>query len=263
MGFFSPEGQKPPIPLWVKNYVTVPPEATKALENFESFSKSFTPSQWSFVGLACATSFFLGMRFSKATASFRRFNTVSDVHSSMIGPEAPLLRGRVVSVSDGDTFRLLHVPTSLFHSSQLEDGKKLSDSTLQIRICTIDTPETAKFGKSGQPFGDDAKKHLESMILDRMVNIQLLQKDQYGRGVAEVSRGGPFFGWPTKFMDEQMLKAGLAEVYQGGGAVYGRLGKDKYLQLQEQAEKSKMGMWSLDKRESAAEYKARIKAEKK
>ena len=41
---------------------------------------------------------------------------------------------------------------------------KLSETTLQIRLAAVDTPETAKFGKSGQPYGDDAKAQLTSWL---------------------------------------------------------------------------------------------------
>jgi hypothetical protein len=53
--------------------------------------------------------------------------------------------------SDGDTIRFLHTPTR-FHPIDLrkEQEEKASATALPIRICTIDTPETAKFGKSGQ-----------------------------------------------------------------------------------------------------------------
>jgi endonuclease YncB( thermonuclease family) len=54
-----------------------------------------------------------------------------------------------------------------------------------------------------------------------------------------------------------MLSAGLAEVYEGSNAVYGRLGKEKYLQLQTQAQSAQRGIWSTSNRESAADYKAR------
>ena len=88
------------------------------------------------------------------------------------------------------------------------------------------------------------------------MNIRLLQKDQYSRGVACMwinTLGG------KKYIDEHMLKKGLAEVYVGGGAVYGPLGKDAYLDLQEEAKSNKIGIWSLKNRESAAEYKKRTK----
>ena len=67
----------------------------------------------------------------------------------------------------------------------------MSDVALPIRICTIDTPETAKFGKEGQPFGEDAKKLLSNMVDDKIVNIRLLQKDQYGK--SEASTNGTFY----------------------------------------------------------------------
>lgn len=256
MWFSSDDNDDLPITSLIDGYVQLTPEAKATLNEIQSF----TPAQTAVVGLACTGSFLLGWRVAKRSASLRRFATVSDIPSSRIGADSPLIRGRVITVSDGDTFRLLHVPTR-FHSSRLGEDEKLSENTLQVRICTIDTPETAKFGKSGQPFGEEAKEHLKSMVLDRMVNIRLLQKDQYGRGVAEVQRGGPIFGWPTKYMDTAMLQAGLAEVYEGGGAVYGHKGKESYLAMQEKAKKSKKGMWSQKNRESAAEYKARMKAE--
>lgn len=257
MGWLSSNenlGKATPLPAWVEEYITVTPEAKRAWAELHSF----TTAQTVFVSLACATSFFFGWRLAKTGSSWRRITSISDISSSKIGADAPLLRGRVVSVSDGDTFRLLHVPTP-FHSSRLSQGEKLSETTLPIRVCTIDTPETAKFGKSGQPFGQEAKKLLESLTLDRIVKVRLLQKDQYGRGVAEVLRRGFFFGFPTKYADQEMLRAGLAEVYQGGGAVYGHKGKETYLAMEEKAKKKKKGMWSQKNRESAAEYKARMK----
>ena len=76
----------------------------------------------------------------------------------------------------------------------------------------------------------------------------MLQKDQYGRGVAQVIAGGTH-------VDEHMLKKGMAEVYLGGGAVYGPKGQEGYLEMQKEAESKKLGIWSQGKRETAAEYK--------
>ena len=132
----------------------------------------------------------------------------------------------------------------------------MSEKTLPIRICTIDTPETAKFGKPGQPFGEDAKESLSKLLLGKTCEIQLLTKDQYGRAVAQVRRPG-WLGYT--YADQYMLKAGFAEVYLGNGAMYGFKGKEYYLQLQEQARKAKKGQWSQSNRESAAEFKARTK----
>ena len=58
-----------------------------------------------------------------------------------------------------------------------------------------------------------------------------------------------------------MLKAGMAEVYLGSGAVYGRLGKEAYIKLMEKAKAKGIGIWSDPNRETAAEYKRRTKGD--
>ena len=98
------------------------------------------------------------------------------------------------------------------------------------------------------------------MLQNRTVYIRLLQKDQYNRVVVQMFVKRGLFGFKRYFVDEHMLKAGLGEVYLGGGAVYGPLGKDRYLELQEIAQKEKVGIWSLKNRESAADYKRRTKS---
>lgn len=212
------------------------------------------------VGVVCFAAGWKVGSLSRAASSWtNRFTNVGDISSNNVGATAPWLRGRVVSVSDGDTVRFLHTPT-LFHKSHLDQDEKVSDVALPIRICTIDTPETAKFGKPGQPYGEEAKKCLSDLTLNKIVHIRLLEKDQYSRGVAELK--APGFLWMKKYADQHLLKAGLAEVYRGSGAVYGHLGKDAYIQMEEKAKSSKIGMWSQgNKRESAADYKARLKTE--
>lgn len=201
--------------------------------------------------------FCLGLTLGKSPSSIggislKRFQDANDIPKSFFGSKAPTLRCRVTSCSDGDTIRFLHVPNP-FSANKLEKGQTQTEFCLPIRLCSMDTPETAKFGKPGQPFGQEAKEYLQKLIDKKMVNIRLLQKDQYGRAVAEV------YAPNGKGCDELMLKKGLAEVYLGGGAVYGPLGKDGYLKLESQAQKKKLGIWSQGKRESAAEFKKRTK----
>lgn len=186
-----------------------------------------------------------------------RFSTVQDIPSRFFGPDAPALCGQTVKVTDGDTIRFLHRP-SRFHPRSLEKGEKLSENSLAIRLATIDTPETAKFGNAGQPYGIEATEYLGKMLKDQTVKVRLLTRDQYGRAVAQVFTTGKFFGRKT-YMDEAMLKEGMAEVYQGGGAVYGPLGRDAYMEMEAEARKAKKNIWSKKKRESAAEYKKRTK----
>jgi endonuclease YncB( thermonuclease family) len=129
---------------------------------------------------------------------------------------------------------------------------------MPIRICTIDTPETPKFGKPGQPFGQEAKQALSDLVTGKTIRVGILQMDQYGRAVADVQVPRGLFRKPLH-VDAHMLEQGWAEVYTGGGAVYGPQGLDAYMELQEEAKSNKRGIWSKGKRESAAEYKRRTK----
>jgi len=253
--FSSSSKEKGPEKFYERasKYVSITPEAEEKLQELESL----TSAQTALLVACCGASFALGFKMGRTQPPWTRLTSVQDIPSVYFGSTAPFLRGRVVSVSDGDTLRFLHAPT-WFHPSKVRDGEKGSEVALPVRICTIDTPETAKFGKPGQPFGEEAKEKLKSMTEGKIVRVKLLQKDQYSRAVAEVRTGF----WPLyKYMDEQMLKAGLAEVYQGSGAVYGRKGLEGYLSMQEKSKKKKKGIWSQKDRESAAEFKARTKAE--
>lgn len=237
--------------------VTLTPKAQNQWHEVqELFASPLALSCMGGVGIVCFAAGWKTGSISRSSGMLRRMTSVADIPSANIGPTAPWLRGRVVSVSDGDTVRFLHAPT-WFHTSTLAEGEKLSEVALPIRVCTIDTPETAKFGKPGQPYGEEAKECLKSLVEDKIVHVKLLQKDQYGRGVAEVKAPGFI---RQKYADQTLLKAGLAEVYRGSGAVYGHLGKEAYIEMEEAAKNSKRGMWSQGAdRESAAEYKARTK----
>ena len=190
------------------------------------------------------------IRLGRASLGLRRYTEVHRVPN--IGRDSAWLTGKAVSVSDGDTFRFYHMPTP-FHAST--PSGKVSDVAMPIRICTIDAPETSKFGQPSQPYGDEAKLHLEKMIVDQRVEIQILAKDQYQRGVAQVRTGRLF----QRCSDEDMLKAGLAEVYLGSGAVYGYRGLEYYLAMQAATQKKGVGIWSDPNRESAADFEARVK----
>lgn len=123
-----------------------------------------------------------------------------------------------------------------------------------------DTPETAKFGSPGQPYGEEAKAWLAKALEGRPLTLTLLHKDQYARAVCMVQYGR----WPfRRDASEEILKAGLGYVYRQAGAVYG--GKqEKFEKLEAEARKRKVGIWSQKEaeRESAAEYKARVKSGK-
>jgi hypothetical protein len=68
--------------------------------------------------------FLLGIQVGRSSRLFwKRYTNAVDIPSVYFGPAAPYLRGRCVSVSDGDTIRFLHVPTPL-HMSRVPPPSK-------------------------------------------------------------------------------------------------------------------------------------------
>ena len=182
------------------------------------------------------------------------YDTADDVPAAQIKSKATLY-GMVVKVLDGDTFRLRHMPT--FFS----DGKfkgLLSEKTISVRIAAVDTPETAKFGQTGQPLGDVATEFTKSKLLNKKVAIKLLSRDKYNRIIASVTYDDFLFS--KKDISEELLRNGLAVVYRQGNAQYGSQGIQKWNEIENYAKKRKLGVWSLGKGfESPSEYKTRNK----
>lgn len=197
----------------------------------------------------------VGLLLPKLRQPFRRFSTVDDIPMKFFHQERQL-NAVGVTFSDGDTFRARHVP---FGRGAGGYTGKASEHTLQVRLAAIDTPETAKFGNAGQPFGDEAKKWLTEHLTGKKLTLTLLHKDQYSRAVCMVEYGR----WPfRRNVSEEILKAGFANVYRQAGAVYG--GKQEVFEkLETEAQKKKLGIWSQGKKfESSGEYKARLRAAK-
>jgi micrococcal nuclease len=202
------------------------------------------------------TALVLGFGAGRTTPFWKRYTDVAEIPATFF-EQKRTLRGHAVRVSDGDTIRFLHRPM-VWNPRQLDKTEKASELALPVRFCTVDTPETAKFGETGQPFASEAKEYVTKLLSNRPVYVQLLKRDQYSRIVAQVYiRKWRFF---KTYLDEELLKQGLAEVYTGAGAVYGPKGKEAYEQLEQAARSKKIGLWSQGrKRESAADYKTRTK----
>jgi endonuclease YncB( thermonuclease family) len=82
---------------------------------------------------------------------------------------------------------------------------------------------------------------LTDLIHNRRVRAQLYRRDQYDRVVAQVYVRKWFF---KKDVGLEMLKAGLATVYEAkSGAEFGT-SEEKYRAAEEQAKERKVGMWS-------------------
>jgi endonuclease YncB( thermonuclease family) len=112
---------------------------------------------------------------------------------------------------------------------------------LHIRIAGVDAPELAHWGREAQPYSKEALDMLTNLILNRRVRAQIYRRDQYDRIVAQVYVRKWFF---KKDVGLEMLKAGLATVYEAKtGAEFGT-SEEKYKAAEEHARERKVGMWT-------------------
>ncbi|RSK39969.1 thermonuclease family protein [Mangrovimonas spongiae] len=118
------------------------------------------------------------------------------------------VKGKVVAITDGDTFKIL-----------------IQDSTLiRVRVANIDCPERK------QPFSIKAKQFTSDAIFDKEVELKVIKKDCYSRSIAYV-----FYG--DKNLSKELLKAGLAWHFV-------KYSDDNILQsLEDEAKKNRVGLW--------------------
>lgn len=197
--------------------------------------------------------------YSLYSRYFKRIKKATEIPSNCF--HRKFLYGKVTSVGDGDNFHFYHLPGGVLAGwgwlrkvPEINKFKELKGKTIAVRICGADAPERAHFGRPKQPFGDEALYWLRNYILGRWVYIKPLHVDQYQRVVAKVL----VLKW-TGFKDvsEEMIKCGLATVYEAkAGAEFD--GKEKlYRKRQAKAQKKKLGIWSLNKKDllTPREYK--------
>ncbi len=114
-----------------------------------------------------------------------------------------------VKVSDGDTFTC----------------KGTYQRLIQVRLADIDAPE------SGQAYGNQARKKLNSLIYKKTVRLTNERQDKYGRVVATVFSGS--------------LNVNLAMIEQGYAWHYERYSNNaEYAAAMQQAQAKKRGLWA-------------------
>ncbi|KAL8723861.1 MAG: hypothetical protein Q9181_007125 [Wetmoreana brouardii] len=174
------------------------------------------------------------------------------------------LFGRVTSVGDNDNFRLFHTPGGRLAGWEIlpwrrvpTTRKQLAGKTVHIRLAGIDAPELPHFGRPAQPYSKEAMDFLTSYILHRRVRAYVHHRDQYDRAVATVY----VRRWLIRRdVGLQMLKRGLATVFEANsGAEYGGM-EEKYRSSERQAKSRRKGMWGgdLNKYESPMDFKKRM-----
>lgn len=134
-----------------------------------------------------------------------------------------VVSGRVIKVSDGDTIKVVTA----------------EGTDLKIRLAGIDAPETRKLVKGvevkpGQPYGEESKAFTEKFLNGKEVRVEIYAMDLYRRILGFVFVDG-------KNLNLELVKAGLAEVYDGG--VYGPYKKQLGL-AEYSARFQRLNMWS-------------------
>jgi endonuclease YncB( thermonuclease family) len=119
------------------------------------------------------------------------------------------LRGKVVSIADGDTITVLDI-----------DKKQHT-----VRLNGIDAPEKK------QPFGAKSKARLGELVAGKDVVAEWTGKDNYGRVLGKVQQG------PLD-VNLQMVKEGLAWHYRK----YSK--SDKLARAEAEAKAGKKGLWA-------------------
>ncbi|MEX1299354.1 MAG: thermonuclease family protein [Desulfotignum sp.] len=155
-------------------------------------------------------------------------------HFSNVSPPDTAENTRVLEERIGN-----RVPSDRqFKVVKVYDGDSLlvqgMDLTLKIRMVGIDAPETGGSRNPGQPFSRKAHQYLSRQIQDRSVTLKTYGLGGYNRILAEV-----FINDIN--MNLEMVKAGLAEVYQGN--LPETFNAAPYLAAQDQAAKRRIGMW--------------------
>lgn len=124
-------------------------------------------------------------------------------------PQKTSFQGKVVAITDGDTFKLL----------------KLDSTLVRVRIANIDCPERK------QPFSQKSKQFTSDAIFGKTVHVNVQKNDRYGRLIADVIYD------TNKNLGHELLKAGFAWHFV-------KYSKDKTLAaLEQEARKNKVGLW--------------------
>lgn len=203
--------------------------------------------------------------------SFSQYETVGMIPKQRFD-EQLVIYAFTERVIDGDTIRVRHIPNYRLrhillryfynHQQTLQplQQRGIAQETLSIRLYGVDCPELAKKKHQiTQPYAEEAKAFTTQLCHHRVVKITLLRKDQYQRAVAivQVVPNGWFRRRPND-LSIALAHAGLAELYTGGGAEYGNK-REALEHAIQQAQRKRKGIWSLQQRISAAEYKQTLK----
>mmetsp|Transcript_26868 Transcript_26868/g.53664 ORF Transcript_26868/g.53664 Transcript_26868/m.53664 type:complete len:319 (+) Transcript_26868:27-983(+) len=189
-----------------------------------------------------------------------QYDTASDLPPSVLTGRT--LRARVVRIIDGDTLRVRHDPLLLqiLPGGNNDDGgpkKKISESTISVRLYGVDAPELSHFGNPAQPYSAEARDYVrQTFPVGSSVKVRCFSRDRYGRIIGKVS--GP----STDDLSRDLASRGFATVYSGGGAEYDN-NREVLEESVRTAKKGRLGLWADDDAVTPGEYKREMRERKK
>lgn len=139
--------------------------------------------------------------------------------------QRPDLSGKVISIMDGDTFKLLTI----------------ENNTVKIRLNGIDAPE------KGQDFSRASKEFLGKLLAGTTIRVVDKGKDKYGRTIGDVYTENGLM------VNLELVKAGLAWHFL-------KYSHDPQLAAAElEARQHKTGLWQLAEPVAPWDYRKRKK----
>lgn len=124
--------------------------------------------------------------------------------------QAQSIEGRVIKITDGDTFTLL----------------TNSYTQTKVRLAEIDAPER------GQPFATQAKQAFATLCFGKTVKVTFTKKDRYQRVIGYVSTHN------AMNVNEWLVENGFAWQFEKYSSSF------RLKQLQAQAKQNGKGLWS-------------------
>lgn len=144
-----------------------------------------------------------------------------------------IITGTVKKVLDGDTIHLLP-------SSPIPPGVKThKDGTVSVRFRGIDAPEKR------QLYGQEAKRHLETLIDGKNVKVEVKDIDRYGRIAGYVYLN-------DKNINLEQIKAGYAWAYS---EYLDRPYASTFYEAEKETRKTKRGLWIQPNPQPPWEYR--------
>jgi len=124
----------------------------------------------------------------------------------------------ITKITDGDTVQAV-----------TPEGTKL-----KVRLYGIDAPETSKGKIPGEPFGNDSRNYLASLVNQKSVRVEIRDIDRYRRMVAIL--------WlAERNVNQEMIAAGMAEAYL---EYLKQPYRTPFLQAEQTAKAQGKGIWS-------------------